>query len=458
MEYQPVDEYFRRRFQVAKIKGVITVATNVSGFEKSMNGIGDWIEKRLAPPMIKLGKQRHIAAIRNALIRLIPLIIVGSLPLILTNLPVPAWAAAMQRYSGVLNQLYTMTFGFMGFFLAIGIGAELAHTYKLEPTIVSITTAACFLIAAAPVDLKAGTISTQYFGSTGLFLAFVVGIIVVEVMRFMRDKHIGIRFPPGVPENIGSSFSALIPMFVLFVFFWLLRMVLNFDLGHLISLIVSPLLIVSDTWYAVLVMGLVCQMLWFVGIHGGSLTIWGVMYPLLLANIAANAAAHVAGLPLPHILSEPFVFMYGMPTGNGITIALIIYWWNSRSVRLKEVSRLSLGPGIFNINEPVIFGVPLVLNPLMFLPYVLGTTTFGLMYGFVLTKVGWVTAPYIQVPWTTPAPIMAYLATGGDWRAVVAQLVLLIIVAGFWWPFAKLYEKRCIEEESGKDQEVTSVQ
>jgi len=428
-------------------KEVVTLAANVSNFEKTMGRIGEWVEKKISPPLLRLGNQRHFAAIRAGLIRVIPIIIVGSIPLILTNLPVASWAEAMKPYNESFSKLYSMTFGFMSLFLAISIGSELARTYKLEPTIVSIITTACFLITAAPIDLGTGTISAQNFGATGMFSAFLVGIIVAEVMRFMRDRNITIKFPAGVPENIGASFSALIPMFVLFVFFWLLRIVLQFDLTKLLNTIISPLVVVSDTWYAVLIAGILCQMLWFVGIHGGSLTIWGVLYPFLVSNIAANAAAQQAGQALPHIFTEPFVFTFGMPTGNGITLPLIIYWWNSRSTRLREVSRVALGPGIFNINEPVLFGAPLILNPLMFLPYVIGTTTFGMLYAYTLIKMGLMTAPYIQVPWTTPPLIQPFLATGGDWRAVVAQLVLIVIVALLWRPFAKIYEKRCIEEE-----------
>lgn len=108
---------------------------------------------------------------------------------------------------------------------------------------------------------------------------------------------------------------------------------------------------------------------------------------------------------------------------------------------------MSLIPSIFNINEPVVFGLPVVMNPTFFLPYVFGTTVFGMMYGYVLIRLGLMTAPYISVPWTTPPLLYPYLATGGDWRAVVAQLVLFIIVGIVWYPFAKAYEKQLLKEE-----------
>ncbi|MTI94680.1 MAG: PTS sugar transporter subunit IIC [Firmicutes bacterium] len=412
-----------------------------------MGTVGNWVETKLSPPLLRLGNQRHVLALRGGLIRIIPLLIIGSIPLILANLPVESWANAMAPYEAALMTLFSMSFGFLSLYLSISVAAELARGYKLEVTSVSIISAACYLITVAPIDLETGTLSTQHFGATGMFAAFLVGIIVVEVMRFMRDRKLMIRMPAGVPDNISASFSSLIPLLVLFVFFWLLRVVLNFDLAEAISFIVSPLLILADTWYAVLVTSLLLTMLWFVGIHGGSLTVQGAMYAFLFSNIAANAAAHQAGMPLPHIFTEPFVFTYGMPSGVGITLPLILIWWRSRSVKLREISRVSLAPGIFNINEPINFGAPIILNPLMFLPFVFGTTTLGMMYGYIITKIGWVTAPFIQVPWTTPPLIQPYLATGGDWRAVVAQLILFVVVGLIWFPFAKIWEQRCIAEE-----------
>jgi PTS system cellobiose-specific IIC component len=435
------------------------VTKKTGGFEAFMEKIAQWVELKIAPPLLRMGNQRHFVAIRAGLIRIIPIIIVGSIPLVLANLPVASWAEAMAPFAPQLNSLFSMTFGIMTLVLSMSIGAELGRMYKLETTIVSIITAVCFLITAAPIDLETGTISTGNLGASGMFTAFVVAVIVAETMRFMRDKGIVIRMPAGVPENIGASFSALIPMFVLFTFFWLLRTVLGFNLVDALNKIISPLLILSDSFLGVFVAGLILCLLWFVGIHGGSLTVWGVLYPFLLANIAENAAAVNAGGVPTRAFTEPFVFIYGMPSGVAITMPLIIYWWRSRSIRLREVARVALGPGIFNINEPVNFGAPTILNPLMFLPFVLGTTTFGMLYGFVLIKLGLVTAPYIQTPWTTPMFFNAYLSTGGDWRTVIAQVILMVVVSLIWYPFAKVWERRLVQEEKGTlEQEVVAAE
>ncbi len=422
-------------------------------FEATMDKMSGLIERYIAPPLVAMGNQRHFAAIRAALIRTIPLIIIGSLPLILTSLPVESWANAMAPYAEKLNVLYTMTMNFMVLYLAISLGAELARMYEeLDSTIVSIVTVACYVITVAPVDMETNTLEVTGFSAKGMFTLFVVAIIVVEFMHFAYKHNIIIRLPKSVPSGISQSFASLLPMAILLVFFWVLRVVVGFDLNSLLNMIVSPLLAVSDTWYAAFICALLLQLLWFVGIHGGSFTVWGVMYPFLLTNIAENAEAVAAGSAMPHILTEPFIYSWTMIGGTGMTLSLIVLWLRSKSAHLREVSRLSLIPGIFCVNEPVMFGVPIVLNPLMFVPFVFLTSLLGTMYGYVLTSLGWISPAYVQIPWTTPPLLQPYLSTGGDWRNVVAQAILIVLMVIIWYPFAKVYERRCIAEEQAGEE------
>ena len=422
-------------------------------FEAIMDKMSGLIERYIAPPLVAMGNQRHFAAIRAALIRTIPLIIIGSLPLILTSLPVESWANAMAPYAEKLNVLYTMTMNFMVLYLAISLGAELARMYEeLDSTIVSIVTVACYVITVAPVDMETNTLEVTGFSAKGMFTLFVVAIIVVEFMHFAYKHNIIIRLPKSVPSGISQSFASLLPMAILLVFFWVLRVVVGFDLNSLLNMIVSPLLAVSDTWYAAFICALLLQLLWFVGIHGGSFTVWGVMYPFLLTNIAENAEAVAAGSAMPHILTEPFIYSWTMIGGTGMTLSLIVLWLRSKSAHLREVSRLSLIPGIFCVNEPVMFGVPIVLNPLMFVPFVFLTSLLGTMYGYVLTSLGWISPAYVQIPWTTPPLLQPYLSTGGDWRNVVAQAILIVLMVIIWYPFAKVYERRCIAEEQAGEE------
>ena len=192
----------------------------MSKFEARMDKIGQWVEQKIAPPLVKMGNQRHFAAIRAALIRTIPLIIVGSIPLILTNLPVKAWADALAPISDKLNVLFSMTFGFTTLWLAISLGAELAKMYEeQDPTMISIITVCSYLITVEPIDLATGALGTTGLSAKGMFALFIVGIIVVEFMHFAYKHNIIIRLPKGVPSNIAQSFASLLPMGILFVFF-----------------------------------------------------------------------------------------------------------------------------------------------------------------------------------------------------------------------------------------------
>ncbi len=424
---------------------------NESKFERFLDRIGQWVETKLAPPLVKFGNQRHMAAIRAAFMRSIPFIIVGSVPLILTNLPIEALAKIFEPFANELNIFFAMSFNFLSLWVAISLGAEMAKMYKLDETIGSVVTVACSLVVVAPIDLATNTINVRGISVHGLFAIFVVGIIVGEFMNFANKKNITIRMPKGVPSNISSSFGALVPMAILMTFFWFLRVVLGFELAEFLSMIISPLLILQDTWFGILVAVLVLQALWFVGIHGGSFTVWGVLYPFLIANIAENTAASVAGQALPRVFTEPFVFTWIMIGGVGSTIPLVLIWWKSKSATLREVARLSLGPGIFNINEPIVFGAPIAFNPILFIPFMLAGVV-GSMYAYFLTRLGFITASFIPTPWTTPALINPYLSTGGDWLAVIAQVFLLVLLFLIWYPFAKLWEKKMIiqEEELAK--------
>lgn len=439
---------------ISEVLNVTSAATTPpSGVEGTLDRIGLWLERRVAPPLVKLGNQRHFVALRAGLIRVIPLIIVGSVPLILTNLPVTEWADAMKPYNDTLNLLYQATFGFLGLWVAMSVGAEMGRMYKLDVTMASVVTTCSFIITAAPPDLAAGTVSFQYFGAQGMFTAFVVAIIVAEVMRFMRDRNLVIKLPENVPANIAASFSALFPLAVLVFGFWLLRHVIGFELAPAIKDAIQPILVQADSLWAVTLAMLVTMVLWFVGIHGGSITIWGVLYPLLLSNIAANGVQHAAGEPMTHVFTEPWNFIYGMPGGVGITQPLILYFLlMARSQRLKAVGRVGLGPGIFNINEPVTFGTPLIMNPLMFIPFVLLTSTLGYVIGYLATTWGLVSATYIQIPWTTPIFLNAWLATGGDVRSVICQGVVLLISAAVWYPFFRIWDRRMVAEEGAAEQ------
>ncbi|MGA9175504.1 MAG: PTS transporter subunit EIIC, partial [Thermoactinomyces sp.] len=183
-------------------------------------------------------------------------------------------------------------------------------------------------------------------------------------------------------------------------------------------------------------------------IHGDAV-VGTVFQPIWFALLDQNAAAAAAGKPLPNLIVEPFFQWFVWIGGSGTTIGLAILMCFSKSSYLKQVGRFSIVPGIFNINEPVVFGVPMVMNPLMFIPFILApivctTTTYIAFSLDLIHRVA--TLP----PWTLPAPIGAYLATGGDWRAIILSLFNICLAGLIYYPFFKMYEKQMLKEEKGE--------
>lgn len=186
------------------------------------------------------------------------------------------------------------------------------------------------------------------------------------------------------------------------------------------------------------------QLLWAVGIHGASVT-GAVANPFKEANLAANAAAQAAGEAMPAIFTTPFWAFFIVIGGSGATLGLVFLMLRSRSSHLKGIGKVALVPGLFNINEPVIFGMPLIFNPTMFIPFVFCQTVCALI-AYYAVKLGFVMRAFATVPWTTPAPLGAMIAAA-DWKAGVLVLVPAAISTVIYFPFFKAYEKQLLRQE-----------
>ncbi len=190
---------------------------------------------------------------------------------------------------------------------------------------------------------------------------------------------------------------------------------------------------------------LVCQLLWFAGIHGAAIVV-GLLSPIFLTNISANIDAFVAGQPVPNVFTQPFWDFYIFIGGSGATLALVMLMSFSRSAHLKSIGRMSAVPGLFQINEPVIFGSPVVMNPILFLPFVFAPVInatiayFAVQFGFVGMGVA-------TTPWTTPAIIGASWGSGWTFTPILLVVGLLILDLFIYLPFFKMFEKQILEQE-----------
>lgn len=412
-----------------------------------MDKIFAWLDRFLIPVMTKLSEQRHLRAVRDGIISTIPLIIVGSFFLIIAFPPLPALAALVKPYTANILLPFRLTMGLMALYAAHSIGYHLARSYNLNGVAGGTLALAAFMLTMLPVTVEGQglAILMENLGGGGMFVAILMAIFAVEVLRFAKEKKITIKMPEGVPDSVARSFEALVPAGIIIPAVWAVRHLAGFDIHHAVAQLFAPLVTAGNTLAGVLAPIILITLLWATGIHGDSV-VGTVARPVWLVLLDQNIAAAAAGQPIPNIAPEPFFQWFVWIGGSGATIGLVVLMMRSRSAYLRGVGRAAFLPGVCNINEPVIFGAPVMLNPLLFVPFLLGPLLMGVTAWFAM-QFGLVTKPYILVPWTLPAPIGAYLATGGDWRAIVLATVNITIATALYVPFFQAYERKLLQEQ-----------
>ncbi|EPC6549585.1 TPA: PTS sugar transporter subunit IIC [Enterococcus faecium] len=425
------------------------------------------IEQKIMPVANRIGTQRHMTAIRKGIIATMPLTIVGSFFTILLNIPIESIAAVIEPYREILDIPFRYTVGILALYATFGIASSLAKSYRLDSLTAGILALMSFLIVAAPPtrileDMGEATagryINIANLGSGSLFGAIVTAIISVEIYRFFIEKKITIRMPDGVPPEVTNSFVALIPGAVILIFFWIIRHMLGFDLNGFLSQLLMPLkgvLAGNSLFGGLLTVFLIC-FFWVLGIHGPAI-MGPVIRPFWDISIAENIDAFNAGTSanaMPNIFTEQFLQWFVWIGGAGTTLALVVLFMFSKSKYLKSLGRLSILPGLFNINEPMIFGAPVVMNPVLGIPFILAplvTTTLS----YILTVSGVVPMMVARLPFAMPAPIAAWMST--NWSIVAGLLVIgnFLITLAIYYPFFKVFEKQQLAreaEEQAKEQ------
>jgi PTS system cellobiose-specific IIC component len=277
-------------------------------------------------------------------------------------------------------------------------------------------------------------------GSAGLFTAIIIALTAVRVQRFFRDRNLVIRLPASVPVVVAESFLSLVPLGFLVVLFWLLRFVAGLDLNLLAQTAFSPLVFALNTLPGILGYAFLVTLLWSVGINGDN-ALDAIVAPIFLQYLAANVTATAQGQPLPYITANGFFSTFVNVGGTGATLALALLLLNSRDPGFRKISRLSLPTQVFQINEPIFFGIPIVLNPVFMVPYVLSALLLTACT-YLLMHAGLVAKPFVNVPWTTPPVIGHYLVTGGDWRAALWGVCSIALAMLVYLPFVRLAERR----------------
>ena len=403
-----------------------------------MNSPDGFLSRRFVPALTALSENTYLSAIRAGMVAVVPLTIIGGLFMIVAFLPVAGWEKIIAPYLQLLQVPVTATFGLLAVFACFAIGYDLGKRLKQEAIVSAAMATTVFLMMA--IKLSDLTLSMDSLGSKGLFTAILVALIAVRVQKFFTDRNLVIRLPASVPTIVYESFLSLTPLAFLVVGFWVIRFVLGVDIDQVVQAAFKPLVFALNTLPGILVYAFAVTLLWSVGINGDN-ALDAIVAPIFLQFLAANVAATTAGQPLPFVTANGFFTTFVNVGGTGATIGLALVLLNSKEPGFRKVSRLSLPTQIFQINEPIFFGIPIVLNPIFMLPYVLNALiltagTYLLMDWQLIQK------PFVNVPWTTPPIIGHYLVTGGDWRAAVWGVVSIGIAMAVYYPFARIAERR----------------
>ncbi|MGF1717536.1 PTS sugar transporter subunit IIC [Photobacterium chitinilyticum] len=415
------------------------------------------VENTIAPLAAKVGSQIHVRAMRDGFITAMPFIIVGSFILIFAFPPFAedttngfgrAWLDFATNNFDAIMMPYNMSMGIMTIFVSLGVAYSLARAYMMDGITCACLSLMSFLLICAPVT--GGALPANHMGGTGIFTAVLTAFFAVELVRFLKKHNITIKMPEQVPPAIARCFEMLIPVLIVFMTLYPLSLFVQSQSGMLIPDVVMdlfrPLVSASNTLPAIIGALLLSQLLWFAGIHGAAIVV-GLLSPIFLTNIGANTAAFVAGEPIPNLLTQPFWDFYIFIGGSGATLALAILMVFSRSVHLRSLGRMSAVPGFFQINEPIIFGAPIVMNPMLFVPFLLAPIVNAII-AFTAVKMGFVGMGVATTPWTTPAIIGASWGTGWTLAPVFLVVGLLVIDLLIYLPFFKMFEKQLLEDES----------
>ncbi|MFB7157213.1 MULTISPECIES: PTS sugar transporter subunit IIC [unclassified Lysinibacillus] len=433
-----------------------------------------FLEEKFVPVAARVGNQRHLVAIRDGFITIMPLTIVGSLAVLVNNLPIKFYQNALdaiwkhETWTQWGGNIWNSTFGILSLLLAFTIAYNLAKSYEKDGLSAGVISLSSYMTFGT---FGEGGLTGLTTGTGGLFIAIIVALLSTEVFcRLAGNPKLLIKMPNGVPPAVSKSFAALLPAIITIGLFALVRTIISagFDIpdivGSFYSAIQEPFMGLTNTWVAALVLAFIPTFLWTLGVHGANI-IEPFMQTINLPAIEANVRAISSGEVAPYIVNKPFFDAFINMGGSGTTIALIIaiFIIARKNKQYNTVGKLSAAPGLFNINEPLLFGLPIVLNPVLFVPFIL-TPMINVTIAFFATKWGFVPAATVSPPWTTPPIINGFLATQ-SWQGAVLSLVLLIVAVCIYLPFismanriAKQNEQREAESESQNEQRVSELE
>lgn len=420
------------------------------------------LDKVLSPIGAKIGRQRHLNAISTGMMMTLPLIVVGSLFLIVANPPINpelvdpnntnifikfllSWKDfALENYS-TITAPFDMTMGILGLMSAFAISYTLANDYKMNAPMSGLISVSLFFMICAPS--KEGSIPMNFLGADGLFVAIIIGILSVEISRFVDKMEWKFNLPSSVPSAVAAFINTLIPLLINIVILYGLNILIiantGMSLPQSIMNVLTPALSVADNLWGYIALITFGNILWLFGVNGTSI-IFPIAFTLGISNTGINSELVAAGND-PNAIMNLQMFRIAILGGAGNTLGLALLMAKSKSSHLKSLGRLSIVPGICGINEPIIFGGPIVFNPILAIPFIL-TPIVTVSLTYFAQKIGIIGYGYIVDPSFTPFFAQAYLSSM-DIRNVMFVFVLVIISIVIYYPFYKVYEGNMVRKE-----------
>lgn len=431
--------------------------------------MGKYFNEKVIPKIMKFINTKGVQAIKDGMIYSMPLLIVGSFFLILSNFPIQAVVDFLEAtgIKSVLDQAYGATFNISAMIAVIGISYNYVKSEGHEPLGGAMVALGTFiLLMPSSITTESGKVVTGVINKTwtagqGMIGALIIGLLVGVVYSWFLNKDIRIKMPQGVPAGVSNAFSALLPGAIIILIATIAHGIASLGfhttvMDAIYDVIQTPLQGMTDSLGGALLMCFTGPFLWLFGVHG-STVVGGVMSGLLRANGMANQAIIDSGVALTvanggHIVTQQFYDQFINVTGAGLTIGMVMYMVAfAKSKQLKTLGKLELVPALFGINEPILFGIPVVMNPMLAVPFI-GMPLISCVIQYAALYFG-ICPLYgaTEVPWTCPPIISGFLV--GGWRTALLQVVIFIISFFVYLPFIRKVDKMNVKTEEAAQEE-----
>lgn len=438
-----------------------------------MSGLVAFLERRFVPIAAKIGGQKHLMAIRDAFAGLMPLVMVGAFAVLMNNVFFVSWGLlaefigtesafivwTQENIAPLFSLMESGTLAIIALGLAFSLGYNRAVREEKDPLSTGLISVACFILLGALSRDNPDVASwvTNFLGAQGIFIALVVGLIAPEIYFAVVRKNWVIRMPEQVPPAVTRGFLAVIPGFIT-VFAWaiigyIFTMFIKMNIFTWFETTISGALMeLSQGIVSIVVISFLIPLFWFFGLHGANILeavmnpVYGTLGQLNIQYFQQGITAIGVGANQLSVWVRASWDAYVFMGGSGATLPLILAFLLFSKVREhKDVAKLGVAPGIFMINEPILFGIPIVLNPIFIIPFLLVQPVLTVI-AYYATVWG-IAGPIVNlVPWTTPPLLNAYLATNGSWGAVLVSVVNLFIAFIIYLPFVMAANRQKMHE------------